>query len=133
MLDARWVADHLDETAAALGRRSAATAALLEPVGELAARRRAAIGALEGKQAERNRGSEAMAKADKKSPEFAAQRDALKAVSGAIKELEGDLAEGFEFDLVKPGDLADKAAFFFVHVWAEPLVEFEREQAGGGA
>ncbi len=93
MLDARWVADHLDETAAALGRRSAATAALLEPVGELAARRRAAVGALEGKQAERNRGSEAMAKADKKSPEFAAQRDALKAVSGAIKELEGDLAK----------------------------------------
>jgi seryl-tRNA synthetase len=92
MLDARWVADHLDETAAGLRRRSPATAALLEPVGELARQRRAAIAALEAKQQERNRGSEAMAKADKKSPEFAAQRDALKAVSSAIKDLEAEVA-----------------------------------------
>jgi len=92
MLDARWVADHLDETAAGLTRRSPAAAALLEPVGALATRRRAAIVALEGKQQERNRGSEAMAKADKKSPDFATQRDALKLVSTAIKELEGELS-----------------------------------------
>lgn len=93
MLDARWVADHLDETAAGLTRRSPAAAALLEPIGALAQKRRAAIAALEVKQQERNRGSEAMAKADKKSPEFATQRDALKAVSSAIKDLEGELAK----------------------------------------
>src|SRR5690606_7220349 len=93
MLDARWVADHLDETAAGLRRRSEAAAALLEPIGELARRRRTAIGALEAKQQERNRGSEAMAKADKKSPEFAAQRDALKAVSAAIKDLEAEVTK----------------------------------------
>jgi seryl-tRNA synthetase len=63
MLDARWVAENLEETAAALGRRSPALPALLEPIAALAQRRRAAIMALEGKQQERNRGSEAMAKA----------------------------------------------------------------------
>jgi len=93
MLDARWVADHLDETRAGLARRSPALPALLEPVAGLALQRRQAVQALELKQAERNRGSEAMAKADKKSPEFGTQRDALKAVSGSIKELESELAK----------------------------------------
>src|SRR5688572_3797082 len=93
MLDARWVADHLDETAAALGRRGSAYLPLLDPIAALGRERSAAIVALEAKQQERNRGSEAMAKtADKKSPEFAAQRDALKAVSTAIKDLEAAVA-----------------------------------------
>src|SRR5690606_39138436 len=93
MLDARWVADHLDETRAGLARRNAALPALLDPVAGLALQRRQAVQALELKQAERNRGSEAMAKADKKSPEFATQRDALKAVSAGIKDLEVELAK----------------------------------------
>ena len=64
MLDARWVADHLDETRAALARRGAALPALLDPLADLAQQRRSAIQALEQKQQERNRGSEAMAKAE---------------------------------------------------------------------
>ncbi len=112
MLDARWVADHLDETRAGLARRNPALPALLDPLAGLAQQRRQAIQALEQKQQERNRGSEAMAKADKKAPEFAAQRDALKAVSAAMKDLEAELAkveEALETAMISIPNLPDES------------------------
>lgn len=93
MLDLRHVVDHLDEVQAALGRRSPAAALLVEPIREMDKTRRASIGALEKKQAERNQANDAMAKADKKSPEFAARREELKRLSTEIKEHEKEVAD----------------------------------------
>lgn len=93
MLDLRFVVDHLDEVRAALARRSPAAAETLAPIAELGRERRQLIVAVETKAAARNQANEAMAKADKKSPEFAAKREALKALSGEAKELEKQLAE----------------------------------------
>ncbi|HSN98560.1 MAG TPA: hypothetical protein VLS89_09680, partial [Candidatus Nanopelagicales bacterium] len=82
MLDPRYVADHLDEVRAALARRSAAAVATLgDDFAETVRARRAAIQEVEGGQKQRNAESEAMAKLDKKSPEFAQKRDELKALS----------------------------------------------------
>ena len=78
MLDPRHVADRLDEVRAALVRRNPAWAAQLEPVAELVQKRRQAILESETKAAARNAASNAMAKADKSSPEFAARREELK-------------------------------------------------------
>ena len=94
MLDPRYVADHLDEVRASLARRSAAAAATLgDDFAETVRARRAAIQEVEGWQKQRNAESEAMAKLDKKSPEFAQKRDELKALSGRIKEGEQRLAD----------------------------------------
>lgn len=94
MLDPRYVADHLDEVRAALGRRSAAAAATLgDDFAETVRARRAAILEVEGWQKQRNAESEAMAKLDKKSPEFAQKREELKELSGRIKEGEQRLAD----------------------------------------
>lgn len=93
MLDLRYVIDHLDEVQAGLGRRSEAASATLAPIAELGKKRRELIANVEAKAAQRNTESEAMAKADKKSPEFAEKREALKRLSGEIKEAEKALAE----------------------------------------
>jgi seryl-tRNA synthetase len=93
MLDARFVAEHLDEVRAALVRRSPSWAAELEPVAELVKRRREALQQSEKKAAERNRASDEMAKADKKSPAFAAKREELKVLSTEVKELEKQVGE----------------------------------------
>ena len=93
MLDLRYVVDHLDEVRAGLLRRSPAAAETLAPIAELGKKRREAILAVEAKAAERNKQNDAMAKADKKSAEFAERREALKALSGEVKELEKRLAE----------------------------------------
>ncbi|AKT36406.1 serine--tRNA ligase [Chondromyces crocatus] len=94
MLDPRYVADHVDEVRAALARRSPAAAASLgEDFAETVRARRAAIQEVEAGQQQRNAESEAMAKLDKKSPEFAAKRDELKALSTRIKEGEARLSE----------------------------------------
>ena len=85
--------DHLEEVEAGLRRRSAAAAATLAPIAELGKKRRALIGALETKQAERNAANEEMAKADKKSPAFAEKRDQMKRFSAEIKDAEKALAE----------------------------------------
>src|SRR5687768_7703294 len=81
MLDLRHVADHLAEVRERLLTRSAADAALLDPIAQLAERRRAIIADSERKAAERNQASKAMAELDKRSPEFAARRDELKGLS----------------------------------------------------
>jgi seryl-tRNA synthetase len=88
MLDLRYVVDHIDEVRAGLSRRSPAAAEALAPIAELGRARRAAIAAVETRQAARNQANEAMAKADKKSPEFAQKRDELKALSTEIKGAE---------------------------------------------
>src|SRR5580704_11670298 len=93
MLDLRHVMDHLEEVEAGLRRRSVAAAETLAPIAELGKKRRALIGALETKQAERNAANEEMAKADKKSPAFAEKRDLLKRFSAEIKDAEKALAE----------------------------------------
>jgi seryl-tRNA synthetase len=93
MLDLRYVVDHLDVVQAGLKRRSAAAAATLAPIAELGKKRRELIGAVETKAAQRNAANDAMAKADKKSPEFAEKRDELKRLSSEIKEAEKALSE----------------------------------------
>ncbi len=93
MLDLRYVVDHLDEVQKGLGRRSAAAAEMLEPIREMDRSRRALIGALERKQAQRNQANDAMAKLDKKSQEFIDKRDELKRLSTEIKEHEKEVAE----------------------------------------
>ncbi len=91
MLDLRHVVDHLDDVRAGLARRSPAAAETIAPIADLGQKRRELIAVVEAKQALRNLANEKMAKADKKSPEFAEQREALKALSGEIKEAEKQL------------------------------------------
>jgi seryl-tRNA synthetase len=98
MLDPREVADNLDDVRTRLARRSEAAAALLAPVAALVNERRSLIVALEQKQAARNAANAAMAKADKTSPEFATQREALKTLAGEVKAGEARLAD-LEVDL----------------------------------
>jgi seryl-tRNA synthetase len=98
MLDSRFVADHLEEVRAALVRRNPAWSSELEPIAELVKKRREALGLSEKKAAERNRASEEMAKADKKSPAFAEKREELKALSNEVKGLEKTVTE-IEADL----------------------------------
>src|SRR6185503_14158742 len=93
MLDLRYVVDHLDEVQAGLKRRSAAAAETLAPIAELGKKRRELIGAVETKAAQRNAANDAMAKADKKSADFAEKRETLKRLSGEIKEAEKELSE----------------------------------------
>ncbi len=96
MLDLRYVVDHLDEVRAALARRSPNAADSLAPIADLGLERRRIIATVESKAAARNAANDAMAalaKADKKSPEFAAKREELKALSGEVKELEKRLGE----------------------------------------
>src|SRR5262245_7609912 len=93
MLDLRYVVDNLDEVRAALARRSERDAALLDPMRELAERRKKAILAREERAARRNAASKEMAQADKRSPEFAARRDELRSLSSELKELEKEEKE----------------------------------------
>ncbi len=93
MLDLRFVVDHLDEVRAALTRRSPGAADTLAPIAELSRKRKELIASVESKAAARNAANDAMAKADKKSAEFAEKREELKRLSGEIKESEKALAE----------------------------------------
>ncbi|HZO14899.1 MAG TPA: serine--tRNA ligase [Polyangiaceae bacterium] len=93
MLDLRYVVDNLDEVRVALARRSERDAALLDPMRELAERRKKAIVAREERAARRNAASKEMAQADKRSPEFTARRDELRNLSSELKELEKEEKE----------------------------------------
>jgi seryl-tRNA synthetase len=93
MLDLRYVADHVEEVRAALLRRGPGAADSLTPIAELSQKRRELILAVEKKAAARNAANDAMAKADKKSPEFAEKRDELKRLGAEIKESEKALAD----------------------------------------
>lgn len=95
MLDARYVADHLDEVRAQLARRGPEFAQALDGVALLSSARRELIRKTETLQAERNTASDAMAKLAKSGDKegMAARRDELKALSERVKGLESELSE----------------------------------------
>jgi seryl-tRNA synthetase len=94
MLDARYVADHLDEVRAQLARRGAEFAEALDGVVSLVSSRRELTRKTELLQAERNTASDAMAALAKSGDKqgMAARRDELKALSERVKGYEADLA-----------------------------------------
>jgi len=88
MLDLKFVTENLDQVRAGFARRGFTDEDVLEKLTTLAQRRREAILAAETKRAAQNAASQEMAKADKKSPEFATRRDALRALAAEAKQLE---------------------------------------------
>lgn len=94
MLDARYVADNLDEVRRMLSRRSPAAAALLDGIASLSSKRRELIGKTEGLQAERNAANDGMAELAKSGDKaaMAARREQLKALSERIKDLASELS-----------------------------------------
>jgi seryl-tRNA synthetase len=95
MLDARYVADHVDEIRAALARRSPEDAAAVDAIAELSGRRRELIAETEALQAKRNEASEQMAKLAKGGDKalFEARREEMKALGNEVKARETALAE----------------------------------------
>ncbi|HEY1533784.1 MAG TPA: serine--tRNA ligase [Polyangiaceae bacterium] len=93
MLDARYVADHLDEVRAQLARRGSEFAEALDGVASLVTSRRELTRKTELLQGERNTASDAMAKLAKSGDKdgMAARRDELKALSERVKALELEL------------------------------------------
>jgi seryl-tRNA synthetase len=94
MLDARYVADNLDEVRRMLTRRSAASAALLDGISSLSSKRRELIVKTEGLQAERNAANDGMAALAKSGDKaaMAERREQLKGLSERIKDLESELS-----------------------------------------
>src|SRR5262249_26138082 len=89
MLDARYVADHLDEVRKALARRSPEAAQGLDSIAELSAERRSLIVEVEQKQAERNAANQDMAELAKTdSAAFEQRREELKTIGARIAELD---------------------------------------------
>ncbi|MBN8613008.1 MAG: serine--tRNA ligase [Deltaproteobacteria bacterium] len=137
MLDLRYVTENLDEVRAQIARRSDKYAPVLDEVAKLAVARRAALTELEQLRATRNEASTAMAKLDKKSPEFAEKRDALKISGDRVKELEAkDKALEAELEAVVLGvpnlpdastpDGKDETANVVVKTWGDkPTFAFE--------
>ncbi len=93
MLDPRYVAEHLEEVRAGLARRGFHEEEKLRRLAELVEARRSAITEEEAARAERNRRSQDMARMDKGSEAFAAERAKLKELSRRVKELERRRAE----------------------------------------
>jgi seryl-tRNA synthetase len=73
-------------------RRGAAMKPLVDEFRAIDASRKELQGRLDGLRASRNQQNERMAKADKKSPEFAALRDEMRRLSQEVKDGEGELA-----------------------------------------
>jgi len=73
-------------------RRGKAVEAIVSAWRDVDTRRRKLQAELDTQRRERNAANEKMAKLDKKSPEFTAARDELKALAARIKEGEGELA-----------------------------------------
>jgi len=95
MLDARYVADHLDEVRTKLVRRSPTWGPIVEELSTLAAERRRLIQETETLAARRNAANQEMS-ALAKGPDkalFAARRDELKALSEQVKAAEAKLSE----------------------------------------
>ncbi len=86
MLDLRYVTENLADVKVALTRRGFSEGALLDRLGFLAEERLEIITNVEALRQKRNDASEAMAKvADKKSKEFQAKREELRALGDEIK------------------------------------------------
>ncbi len=75
------------------GRRGETVAALVAEFRESNERRKQLQGDLDSLRAERNAATKRMAKADKKSEEFAAERDKLRELSQTIKKSEAELKQ----------------------------------------
>jgi seryl-tRNA synthetase len=102
MLDARYVADHLDAVREAIGRRSAEAAKPLDAIAALSATRREIVTQSEELKAERNAANEDMSRLAKSGDReaFAKRREALKALAERIQEhdqrlakVEGDMSD----------------------------------------
>lgn len=93
MLDARTVAENLDEIRASLSRRSESAARTLDGLADLAKRRLELIASTEELQARRNAANQEMTKLAKGGDKaaFQARRDELKQLSDDIKQKEQDL------------------------------------------
>jgi seryl-tRNA synthetase len=94
MLDARYVADNLDEVRRMLSRRSPAAAGLLDGISSLSSKRRELIGKTEALQQERNAANDGMAQLAKAGDKAAMgqRREQLRALSERIKDLESELS-----------------------------------------
>ena len=94
MLDLRTVSEDLDEVKTGLARRGFSDAELLDRLAALAEERRSVITDVEALRQERNEASQAMGRvADKKSAEFQAKREELRALGDRIKAGESRQAE----------------------------------------
>ncbi len=95
MLDARTVAENLDDIRQSLRRRSEAAARTLDGLAEIAKRRLELIASTEQLQARRNSANQEMTRLAKGGDKaaFQARRDELKRLSDEIKEKEQDLSE----------------------------------------
>ena len=94
MLDLRYVSENLTEVKTALARRGFSDATLLDRLGSLAEERRTVITDVEALRQQRNEASQAMGQvADKKSDEFQAKREQLRALGDRIKQGESRQAE----------------------------------------
>ncbi|MCH2107715.1 MAG: serine--tRNA ligase [Polyangiaceae bacterium] len=94
MLDARYVADHLDEVIQRLKNRSSTWESQLADLGDLASQRRQLIGTTEALAARRNAANQEMSKLAKGGDReaFALRRDELKALSAELKSEETKLS-----------------------------------------
>ena len=87
MLDLRHVSENLADVKAALARRGFADADLLDRLGSLAEERRSVITSVDALRQRRNEASQAMGRVvDKKSEEFQAKREQLRALGEQIKQ-----------------------------------------------
>ena len=89
MLDARYVADHLDEVKARLMQRHSDWGAAIDERGVLAAERRKLIAETEQLAARKNAANQEMSQLAKSGDKeaFAARRDELKALAEQVKPL----------------------------------------------
>jgi len=115
MLDARYVAEHLDEVRTRLESRNASWGPVVEELSTLAAERKRLIQETETLAARRNAANQEMS-ALAKGPDkalFAARRDELKTLSEQVKAAEAKLAEllqGFEETLHRVPNLPHEGA-----------------------
>ncbi|HTM25952.1 MAG TPA: serine--tRNA ligase [Vicinamibacterales bacterium] len=93
MLDPAYVREHVDEVRAALGHRGIDPDAILEPFGQLDARRRELIPVVEGLKRDQNAAGEEVAKAKKQGLDPSAIFAANKARGQQIKQLEAELED----------------------------------------
>ncbi|HET9989993.1 MAG TPA: hypothetical protein VFQ65_15790, partial [Kofleriaceae bacterium] len=118
-------------------RRGGDVSKLVDAWRSIDEQRRKLQGELDGTRQRRNAANEGMSKLDKKSPEFAATRDELKALSTRIKEGETQLAvlerDSEALLLTIPNaphasvpDGADESANPVLHTWGEkPTFSFK--------
>jgi seryl-tRNA synthetase len=95
VLDARYVAEHLDEVRRSLARRSSEAAAAIDPIQTLAEKRLSLIATTESQKARRNAETEQMAALARSGDraQLEGRREELKVLSEDIKEHEAALKQ----------------------------------------